>query len=279
MTTTVGPFGRAGMVDPVDGQTLRPHPARVYDCLLGGKDHYRHDRQVAAALSDLAPGLRVSVRAGRRFMARVVRCLAAEHGIRQFIDVGAGIPSVPNLHEIAQQEQPSARVVYVDHDPMVLAHDRALLTGGARAVVRCVEADLRDPVRLLSAPGVVRTLDPREPVAITLLGVLHEVADEREARSVVEALLSPWPSGSAVVISTGWTDGSPAQARALSALGGAHGVPTHFRSGEAIRGLLAGFDLLDPGVVPVHRWRPSDAIDRGLRDGQMLMAGGVALVR
>jgi hypothetical protein len=263
-------------VDPVDGQALRPSPARVYDYLLGGKDHYGHDRQVAAAMSSLAPCLGTTVRAGRRFMGRIAHHLAAEHGIAQFLDVGAGMPNWPNLHDVVQQAVPAARVVYVDSDPMVTAHARALLTSGRRGITECVEADLRRPDRILTAPQLQHAIDPSRPVAVLMMAVLHVVPDDDQVRRIAADLLAPWPSGSVLAISTACLEGAPEQSAALARFGRVQRTPMQFRSLDRIRALFDGLELEEPGVVPVHRWCPTD-LDRRLRDHQVMLAGGLAI--
>jgi hypothetical protein len=269
---------RIDPVDPVDGQTLRPSPARIHNYLLGGKDHYGHDRQACAALCALAPCLITSARAGRRFMIRVARQVAGVHRVEQVLDVGSGIPSSPNVHDVVQRERPAARVVYVDHDPVVVAQARALVTPPPPGVVRCFQGDLRRPHEILGSAVVQETLDLRRPVAVLVLAVLDTVLDDDEARDVVARLLDPWPPGSLVAISAACSDGAPAQARAVERFGEEHDLPSRFRSGAGIVELFGGLELLPPGVVPVHRWWP-EPVDLQLRDDEVMLAGGVAVKR
>jgi len=277
MATTTGTV-HLDPFDPIDGQELQPHQARVQDFLLGGKDHYANDRQTAGALCAVAPGLAGTVRAGRRFMIRAARHLATDHALDQFLDVGSGLPFAPDLHDVVQAVHPRARVVYVDDDPTVVAHARALLTQSGSGVVECLEGDLRTPGPLLASRGVQEVLDAGRPVAVFLLSVLHVIEDDDEAAAVVAELLAPWPPGSAVAICTAWSQGAPLQASAMARLSRRHGLPVRVRTLDEIRALFGPADLLDPGVVPVHRWLPGGA-DRRLRDHELLLAGGVAITR
>jgi hypothetical protein len=170
---------------PTDLRTDRPHSARIYDHLLGGKDNFEPDRVAADKIVVNLPDLPVSMRANRRLMARVVHYLAAERGIRQFLDVGTSLPTAPNLHQVVQAVDPAARVVYVDNDPIVLVHARALLTSTPEGKTSYVDADLREPNALLSAPEPRETLDLSRPVALTLLAIIQHVTDEEQAHQII----------------------------------------------------------------------------------------------
>jgi hypothetical protein len=193
--------------------TTRPHPARVYDYLLAGKDHFAVDRVTAEKALDAVPTLRVAARENRAFLGRAVRYLVAEAGIRQFLDVGTGLPSASNVHEVAQSIVPECRVVYVDNDPIVLAHARALLASEPQGKTAYIEADLRQPDRILADPTVLGTLDFSQPIALMLVAILHFIPDEEHPAGIVRTLLGALPSGSYLVASHGSTeydpDGSP----------------------------------------------------------------------
>jgi len=263
-------------VDPVDGQTLRPHPARIQDFLLGGKDNYAHDRQAAAALCAVAPSLVPSVSAGHRFMIRAARYLATAQGIDRYLTVGAGLPCAPDLHDVVQAARPASRVVYVDHDAAVVAHARALLSGDDRGVVGFLRADPRAAGAVVTAPVVQEVLGGDRPVAVIVLSALHVIPDDDEAARLIADLMAPWPPGSAVAICAAWSGGAPAQAAAIGRIGAEQGLPLRFRSLAETRALLGGLELVGPGVVPVHRWFPEDD-DRRLRDHQVLLAGAIAV--
>jgi hypothetical protein len=262
--------------DLVDLRLQQPNPARIYDYLLGGKDHYGLDRQAADVLLQAAPDLLTTARAGRDFMCRAVRYLAADLGIRQFLDLGAGIPSAPNLHEVVQAVTPDARVVYVDNDLVVLSHARALFTSTTDGTVACLDADLLRPETILSSSPLQATFDPGQPLAITMFAVLHVVADDRRAGRIVARLLDPWPAGSAVAVSTLTRDYAPQQAAQLGHACRRLGLTAAQRSRSEVSHILSGLRCVSPGVVPVHRWRP-DPDEPPVRDDQMLLCGGVAI--
>src|SRR5689334_13930012 len=176
--------------------TSKAHPARMYDYLLGGKDHFEADREAIAALMRAVPSARTGARENRAFLGRAVRYLVAEAGISQFLDIGAGLPSANNVHEVAQGLVPSCRVVYVDNDPIVLAHARALLTSSAEGKTAYIHADLREPEKVLGDPVTRQTLDFSQPIALMLVAVLHFVPDEAQPRRIVDTLLGALPPGS-----------------------------------------------------------------------------------
>jgi O-methyltransferase involved in polyketide biosynthesis len=236
--------------------TAKPHPARVYDYFLGGKDNFAADREVARQALEVAPSIRTAVRENRAFLGRAVRYLAQEAGITQFLDLGSGLPGVGNVHEVAQAVQPSAHVVYVDNDPIVLAHGRALLASTPEGKCAYLQADIHDPEYILGHPLTRDTLDFGRPVALILNAVLHFFADE-EAGKIAETVLAALPSGSYVVASHGTAEYSPRQ----SVDGGVRayqqgGMPVRLRDGSDFADLaFKGLTLVPPGVVVVSEWR------------------------
>jgi hypothetical protein len=257
--------------------TDRPHNARVYDYLLGGKDNYAADRRAAEAALAAAPSIQISMRANRRFMVRATRYAADELGIRQFLDIGTGIPTAPNLHEVAQQAAPEARIVYVDNDPIVLVHARALMASTPQGSTAIVQADLTQPRAILGAPEVSTGLDWTRPIALSLITVLQFVQDADQARSIVRTLTDPLAPGSALVLGVLTSDGSPQEGRQGRAAYRSSGIPTrHSTLAEVLDLVPDGFTLCDPGVVLVHRWRP-EAEDLQVRDGQVFVYGAIAV--
>ncbi|MFC1408780.1 SAM-dependent methyltransferase [Streptacidiphilus sp. N1-12] len=233
-----------------------PHPARVYDFLLGGKDHFPSDREAGEKILAMGEGGRTAVRANRAFLQRAVRTLA-ELGIDQFLDIGTGIPTAGNTHQVAQQADPEARVVYVDNDPIVLTHARALMSGPGHGVTRVLQADLREPEQILAAREVTETLDLTRPVALLLVAVLHFLKDSERPGEIVAALIDALPSGSYVVLSH-VTD-EVLTDEEVTGVGVAYSkVPTgmNLRTREQVGQFLTGVDLLDPGLVLCPFWRP-----------------------
>jgi hypothetical protein len=237
------------------------HSARVWNYWLGGKDCYPVDREAGDRVAELYPDIVLLARAARGFLARAVRYVAGEPGIRQFLDIGTGLPTASNTHQIAQSVAPESRVVYVDNDPVVLAHARALLTSAPEGATDYVDADLREPGRILGEAA--RTLDLAEPVAITLIAILHHVSDYDEARSIVSRLIEAVPSGSYLVIShsTNVIYGA-ASDEAVGQWNKFGKPPVTLRSPQQIAGFLDGLELIEPGVVSTPRWRP-DRTDIG----------------
>ncbi|MFC5183581.1 SAM-dependent methyltransferase [Actinomadura harenae] len=232
-----------------------PYSARIWNHWLGGKENHPVDRRVGDRVAELYPDIVNAARASRHFLRRSIRYLAADAGIRQFLDVGTGLPAVDNTHEIAQRVAPETRVVYVDNDPLVLAHARALLTGSPQGATAYVDADLRDPDRVLDAAA--RTLDLTRPVALVLNGVMGHIADDDRARAVVGRLLEPLPAGSHLSLSDG-TDGAhvAGHAEAMRLYKDSGAVPYHLRTPERVAAFFDGLDLVEPGVVRYHLWRP-----------------------
>jgi hypothetical protein len=233
------------------------HAARIWNYYLGGKDNYEVDRDLAAAQLAIYPGYAIKARTCRHFLFRAVRFLAVEQGVQQFLDIGTGLPTTQNTHEVAQQFAPESRVVYVDNDPLVLAHARCLLTSSSQGVTRFIDADLRDPDRILEEAR--RWLDFQRPIALLLLGVLGHIPDYDQTRSIVERLLDALPPGSYLVQCDGTTT-NEAYVKALLDFKDTVGVPYIAREPEQIAAYFEGLELLEPGVVPIHQWRPEPGL-------------------
>ncbi|MFD9094807.1 SAM-dependent methyltransferase [Streptomyces collinus] len=238
--------------------TTRPHPARVYDWYLGGKDNYPVDEELGRRIAAIDGGAPRAALANRAFMRRATRALAAR-GVRQFLDIGTGIPTEPNLHQIAQSVTPGARVVYVDNDPIVLAHASALLRGTPEGVTEYVQADARDPRAILDRAAAVLDLD--RPVALSLVALLHFVADEDGAHDLVAALVDALAPGSCLVLSTMTADFEPENVRRGIAAYAAGGVTLVARSHTEVGAFFEGLDLLEPGIVSVAHWRSGEDPD------------------
>jgi SAM-dependent methyltransferase len=234
------------------------HIARVYNYWLGGKDNYARDREAAGEVIAAYPPILASVRAQREFLGRAVRYLAAEAGIRQFLDIGTGLPSAGNTHELAQQAAPEAKIVYVDNDPIVLTHSRALLTSSLEGLTAYLEADLRDVGEILQkAAGV---LDFDQPVAVMLVGVLHCIPDADDPARLVERLLAGVAPGSYLVIAHPANDIHATQiGDAASRLNRVMEEGVTLRSHAQVSRFLDGVQLVEPGLVQLHRWRPGPA--------------------
>jgi S-adenosyl methyltransferase len=237
---------------PPQIDTSVPQSARVWNYWLGGEDNYPVDRAVGDQFREAFPGIVDVARGQRGFLARAVRYLAGEAGIRQFLDVGTGLPTADNTHEVAQRVDPTCRIVYVDNDPLVLAHARALLTSTPEGATDYLDTDLREPDKILEAAA--RTLDFSQPVALILSGILGHVADYDEARSIVKRLLDGVPSGSYLVVNDGTNTSEEIVEGAR--VSGEGGHPYTLRSPEQIARFFDGLDLQEPGVVSAPRWRP-----------------------
>ena len=245
-------------VAAVDLKTDRPHPARIYDYLLGGKDNFAVDREAAGKITQALPNLPRSMRANRQGLARVAHYLAAERGFRQFLDIGTGLPTSPNLHEVVQGVAPDSRVVYVDNDPIVLVHARALLKSTPEGKTTYIDADLRDPDAILHA-SEIGILDLDKPVALFLFAILQFIADDGEAHRIIDQLMAPLPPGSALALSTVTPDTLPEEVARGAAVYRAQGIESRARTRAEVEGLFRGLELVDPGVVLINRWRPDDA--------------------
>jgi hypothetical protein len=231
--------------------TSVPHSARIWNYWLGGKDNFEVDRAVGDQVVRIFPSIVQAARDSRAFQARAVAFLAGEAGIRQFLDVGTGLPSPRNTHEVARATAPDSRVVYVDNDPMVLAHARALLTGGD---VAYVEADLRRTADVLD--GARQTLDLAEPIGLLLLGIMGHTADDTEAHATVRRLVDAMPSGSYLVMTDGTTASGEASIESMRQYARSGAVPYHLRSPEAFAAFFDGLDVVEPGIVSPPDWRP-----------------------
>jgi hypothetical protein len=253
-----------------DIDTSVAHPARVYDYWLGGKDHFAADRKAAEEVLQARPAIRLNVRANRAFLVRSVRYLAGEAGMRQFLDIGTGIPSANNTHEVAHSLNPDARVVYVDNDPIVLAHARALLTSRSGRTAY-IDADLRDTAAILGQAA--QTLDLGQPVAVMLIAVLHLIPDADDPWGIVAGLMRAVPPGSHLVISHPASDvEAPSAAQAASRYNDLVASPMRRRSRDEVARFFAGLDMVEPGLVQLHRWRPADGDPAAPSSGY----GGVA---
>ena len=252
------------------------HIARVYNYWLGGQDNYAPDRAAAAQVIEAYPPIRVSVRAQRAFLRRAVSYLAAEAGLRQFLDIGTGLPSADNTHEVAQRAAPSARIVYVDNDPIVLAHARALLTSSPDGATAYLDADLRDTEKILHAAAGI--LDFSQPVAVMLVGVLHCIPDSGDPAGLVRQLVAALAPGSYLVLAHPASDIHTEQiGDAATRFNRLMDDGVTLRTHAAVGRFLAGLDPVPPGLVQLHRWRP-DA-EGPEADGELANYGAVARKR
>ncbi|MFD7866812.1 SAM-dependent methyltransferase [Streptomyces sp. NPDC059783] len=234
--------------------TSRPHPARMYDWFLGGKDNYPVDEELGRRLLDIQPEIKEFARQNRRFMRRAVRHLAGDCGVRQFLDIGSGIPTAPNLHQVAQAEAAEARVMYVDNDPIVLAHAGALLSGTPEGETRYIEGDVREPETVLERAA--ETIDFTRPVALSLIALMHFIPDTDHAHALVARYVGALAPGSRLILSQATGDFDPegvAKGVATYAARGAVFVPR--AHAEVVR-FFDGLEPEEPGVVPLDRWRP-----------------------
>jgi hypothetical protein len=249
------------------------HIARVYDYWLGGKDNYAADRKAGDAALAAYPYIAGGVRANRAFLARVVRYLAGEAGIRQFLDIGTGIPTANNTHEVAQDIAPDSRVVYVDNDPIVLSHARALLTSSSEGTTAYLDADFRDVGAILA--GASKTLDFSKPVAIMLIAILHLVDDEADPHADVAELVAAVPPGSYLAISHLSSDimASAARSQAHDRLRELMHEKQTLRNREEVASFFTGLDMIEPGLVPITQWRPASEAEA---NSPTALWGGVA---
>jgi O-methyltransferase involved in polyketide biosynthesis len=238
---------------PPEINTNVPQTARIWNYWLDGKDNFPVDRQVGDQILEAFPAIVENARASRGFLARAVRYLAGEAGIRQFLDIGTGLPTANNTHQVAQAVAPECRIVYVDNDPIVLTHARALLTSSPEGATTYIDADLRDPDTILQQAA--RTLDFTQPIAIMLMGILGHIADDIEARSIVKRLVDAVASGSYLTMNDG-TDTSEEVVEAARIWNQSANPTYHLRSPDRIARFFDGLELVEPGVVSPPRWRP-----------------------
>jgi hypothetical protein len=236
--------------------TSKPHPARMYDFYLGGKNHYEIDRAAASNVASVFPSIKTCAQVNRLFVHRATRWLTAEAGIRQFLDIGTGIPTEPNLHQIAQAVAPDARIVYADNDPIVLTHARALLRSTTEGRTAYIHADVREPQSILTAAELHATLDMNRPVALSLNALLHFVPDEFKPYDLVATLVDALPSGSYLVISHATPDFDPETWDKVTDVYRSGGIPAQVRSAGEVARFFDGLELLEPGLEVPHRWKP-----------------------
>jgi S-adenosyl methyltransferase len=255
-----------------DFDTSVPHVARVYDYWLGGKDNFAADREMGERTLQAYPNLVFSVRANRAFLARTVRFLAGSAGIRQFLDIGTGIPTANNTHEVAQRVAPDSRIVYVDNDPIVLSHAKALLKSDPRGACAYLDADLRDPDSILA--DAAKTLDFSQPVAVMLIAVMHFVGDDAEASAIINRLMGACVPGSYVALSHAASDIDAEQmAEMIRRLNETTAEKTTLRDRAGVTRLFDGLELVEPGVIRAAEWRPDTDLEAA---SPAALWGGVA---
>ena len=245
--------------------TSRPHPARMYDYWLGGRDNYEVDREAAEAIIVGSPVIVEAVRANRAFMRRAVRSLVTDYGIRQIIDIGTGIPTSPNTHEIAQSAAPDAHVAYVDNDPIVGVHADARLTGPGKTGF--LLADVRKPEAILEHPVVKSLIDFDRPVGLVMIALLHFITDAEDPAGIMATLRDALPSGSYLALSHGTADYAEQDTEEATRVYGHSTASLNLRPYSEVAAFLDGFDLVEPGLVTVTDWRPDDDGARGYRFG------------
>jgi S-adenosyl methyltransferase len=254
--------------------TTMPHPARMYDALLGGKDNYAADRQAVRELLRVAPEARDSARANRAFLQRAVRFLAGQAGIRQIIDIGTGIPAAGNVHEVAAQVAPGTRVAYVDNDPIVHVHANALLTGSGTTSI--VLADLREPEAIVAHPKVRALIDFSQPVALLLVAILHFITEKENPARILSVFRDALPTGSYLAMSHATADFRPVAAQHAAAIYDQATSPVTLRTRAQVAALFQGWDLVEPGLVQVPLWRPDGKRPRQRELDRVWVYGGVA---
>ncbi|MFV0135989.1 SAM-dependent methyltransferase [Streptomyces sp. HMX87] len=253
--------------------TSVPHSARIWNYWLGGKDNYPVDEAAGDAYTAVFPGIVTIARSSRAFLGRSIRYLVQEAGVRQFLDVGTGLPTVDNTHEVAQRYAPESRIVYVDNDPLVLAHARALLTSSPEGATAYEDMSLYEPEKILEAAG--RTLDLSRPTALILSGILGHVTDYDVARELVRRLMAGLPSGSYLCVNDGSRGTDPAYEEAQDGYNETGAVPYFLRPVEQIEAYFEGLELIEPGVVSVPLWRPDTTVD-GAQPRPIGQHGGLA---
>ena len=249
-----GPATAPGSTGHQEIDTSVPHSARIWNYWLGGTDNYPVDKEAGDAYTAVFPGIVTIARSSRAFLRRNITYLVAEAGIRQFLDVGTGLPSADNTHEVAQRIAPEARIVHVDNDPMVLSHARALLSSAPEGATAYIDANVLDPDRILTAAA--ETLDLTRPTALILSNILGHIADRDQACSVVTRLMAALPSGSHLSVNDGSRGTDPVFEQAQDAYNESGAAPYILRTVDQITAYFDGLDLIAPGVVPVPFWRP-----------------------
>jgi len=267
------------MVTPRGIDVTKPNVARVYDFMVGGKDHFAIDRMAAERALAIMPDAREAGRACRAFLRRVVRYLAGDAGIRQFLDIGSGLPTDTNVHQVAQEVDPAVRVVYVDNDPMVLVHGRALLANNLNTAV--IEADIRSPMGIIEHPVVRSRLDFTQPVGLLLLSILHHVHDTEDPGGIAATLRDALPSGSYLAIIHFWDPDEEhphisLKVREAERVFNETLGTGRWRSRADIEGYFGDFELLEPGLVPVAEWRPDEKPAPEKNVSYYTMLGGMA---
>jgi hypothetical protein len=253
----------------------KAHPARRYNYWLGGKDNFAADRESAKVVASGFPTVQLAAQENRLFLQRVVSYLATEVGVEQFLDLGAGLPSAGNVHEVAQKIAPQSRVVYVDNDPIVLVHARALLTGTSQGATAYLQADIRNPDSIVTDPQVIRTLDLTKPVALMLVAVMHFLRDSDDPVGILRRLLEALPSGSHLVISHATSDHlTPEQLAASAEANERSGVTFRLRSSQEFSRFFEGLDLIEPGITSIVNWRSElPPEDRSSVEGVSMLCG------
>jgi len=259
---------------PPEINTSVPQSARVYDYWLGGKDNFPADRAMGDAIAEQVPTIRTQVRAQRAFLGRTVRYLAGEAGIRQFLDVGTGIPTAGNVHDVAQALAPESRVLYVDNDPIVLVHAQALMPSTPQGQLAFILADLRQPEAILADPALAETLDLTQPVGLVLIGIMHHLRDDNDPRGIVKTLVDALAPGSYLVLSQTTPDFDPEAMRGLAAVSEQGGIPNVPRTLAETEPFFAGLELVKPGLVPIVAWRPDPGTQQDPHSAYVY--GGVA---
>jgi hypothetical protein len=257
-----------------EASTDRPSNARIYDYYLGGTDNFAIDRSAAEQALRAFPNAATTARQNRAFMERTIRYLAGTAGVSQFLDIGTGIPTAPNPHLVAQGIVPAARVVYVDNDPVVFAHAR--VTSSPTGRVTFIDGDVRDTGRLLERPELRETLDLSQPVALSLLAVMHLITDEEDAYHIVRELVDALPTGSYLSITQATVDFDPDAAERFAEVYRSLGLPVELRTKTGFSRFFDGLELVAPGIQVVHRWRPDPGPPAELTDAQVSLYGALA---
>jgi hypothetical protein len=261
---------------PTEIDSTKPHSARMYDYFIGGKNHFAADRDAAAEVLQKSPSVRTAARENRAFLGRAVRYLAAEAGIRQFLDIGTGLPTTDNVHNVAQSVAPTSRVVYVDNDPLVLAHARALLTSAPEGRTAYIQADLRDPRAILSDPVTRGVLNSGQPIGLIMVAILHFIADDDKPGQILATLLDALPPGSYIAASHLTTEHDPTATAAGQRAMQRAGIAMQKRDSDVFADLVfRGLELVPPGVVLVSEWRPTEEGPRPM-PAEVNCYGGVA---